>query len=167
MVFIIIEVTSLSFGAYFVLVDDAYLIIGSANINQRSMDGHRDTEIAIGCYQSKNGDDKTMMSAGGDIEAYRMSLWYEHTGRAEELFKQPESLECVQTVRLIGDQMWKTYSGEEVVDMEGVHLVTYPMNVTEEGHVEDLVEGSGGLFPDTKSMVKGKRSKVIPPMFTT
>lgn len=149
------------------IVDDAYLIIGSANINQRSMDGHRDTEIAIGCYQSKNGDDKTMMSAGGDIEAYRMSLWYEHTGRAEELFKQPESLECVQTVRLIGDQMWKTYSGEEVVDMEGVHLVTYPTNVTEEGHVEDLAEGSGGLFPDTKSVVKGKRSKVIPPMFTT
>ncbi|KAL6285499.1 hypothetical protein ACE6H2_009889 [Prunus campanulata] len=149
------------------IVDDAYLIIGSANINQRSMDGHRDTEIAIGCYQLKNGDDKTMMSVGGDIEAYRISLWYEHIGRAEELFKQPESLECVQTVRLIGDQMWKTYSGEEVVDMEGVHLVTYPMNVTEEGHVEDLAEGSGGLFPDTKSMVKGKRSKVIPPMFTT
>ncbi|KAJ6704343.1 PHOSPHOLIPASE D [Salix viminalis] len=30
------------------IVDDAYILIGSANVNQRSMDGRRDTEIAIG-----------------------------------------------------------------------------------------------------------------------
>ena len=33
------------------IVDDEYLVMGSANINQRSMDGCRDTEIAIGAYQ--------------------------------------------------------------------------------------------------------------------
>ena len=33
------------------LVDDIYIIIGSANINQRSMAGTRDTEIAVGSYQ--------------------------------------------------------------------------------------------------------------------
>ena len=33
------------------IVDDVYIIIGSANINQRSMAGTRDTEIAVGCYQ--------------------------------------------------------------------------------------------------------------------
>ncbi|XP_004297606.1 PREDICTED: phospholipase D epsilon [Fragaria vesca subsp. vesca] len=152
------------------IVDDAYLIIGSANINQRSMDGKRDTEIAIGCYQTiKDGDhdNKTIrMCSAGDIGAYRMSLWYEHTGRALELYKQPESLECVKTVRHIGDQMWKTYSGEEVVDMEGVHLVTYPMSVTKDGVIEELAQG-GGHFPDTESMVKGKRSKVLLPIFTT
>jgi phosphatidylserine/phosphatidylglycerophosphate/cardiolipin synthase-like enzyme len=32
-------------------VDDEYIIIGSANINQRSMDGGRDTESAMGAYQ--------------------------------------------------------------------------------------------------------------------
>lgn len=151
-------------------MDDAYLIIGSANINQRSMDGKRDTEIAIGCYQTIKDwdhDNKTIrMCSAGDIGAYRMSLWYEHTGRAEELYKQPESLECVKTVRHIGDQMWKTYSGEEVVDMEGVHLVTYPMSVTKDGVIEELEHG-GGHFPDTKSLVKGKRSKVLLPIFTT
>ena len=30
------------------IVDDTYIIIGSANINQRSMAGTRDTEIAMG-----------------------------------------------------------------------------------------------------------------------
>lgn len=33
------------------VVDDEYLIIGSANINQRSMAGTKDTEIAMGAYQ--------------------------------------------------------------------------------------------------------------------
>jgi len=32
-------------------VDDEYIVIGSANINQRSMDGGRDTEIAMGAFQ--------------------------------------------------------------------------------------------------------------------
>lgn len=29
-----------------------YIIIGSANINQRSLDGARDTEIAMGAFQN-------------------------------------------------------------------------------------------------------------------
>lgn len=37
-----------------IVVDDEYLICGSANINQRSMDGSRDTEIAMGGYQPKH-----------------------------------------------------------------------------------------------------------------
>ena len=43
------------------IVDDEYVILGSANINQRSLAGSRDTEIAMGAYQphyawsTKNG----------------------------------------------------------------------------------------------------------------
>lgn len=33
------------------VVDDEYVILGSANINQRSLAGGRDTEIAMGAYQ--------------------------------------------------------------------------------------------------------------------
>jgi phospholipase D1/2 len=33
------------------IVDDCYVITGSANINQRSLDGDRDSELAIGAYQ--------------------------------------------------------------------------------------------------------------------
>lgn len=33
------------------IVDDEYIIIGSANLNQRSMAGSKDTEIAMGAYQ--------------------------------------------------------------------------------------------------------------------
>lgn len=33
------------------IVDDEYVIVGSANINQRSMAGTKDTELAVGAYQ--------------------------------------------------------------------------------------------------------------------
>ena len=33
------------------IVDDAYINVGSANINERSMAGTRDSEIAVGCWQ--------------------------------------------------------------------------------------------------------------------
>lgn len=144
-------------------MDDTYLLIGSANINQRSMDGQRDTEIAIGCYQSRrdesNSDNKNILS-------FRMSLWYEHTGRAQEVFLEPQSLECVQSIRSVGDDMWEIYSRDEIQDMGGVHLVSYPANVTKEGGVEDLAEGDG-CFPDTETLVRGKRSKVLSSILTT
>ncbi|KAL2493228.1 Phospholipase D epsilon [Abeliophyllum distichum] len=145
------------------IVDDTYLLIGSANVNQRSMDGQRDTEIAIGCYQSRDGES---FIDYGDIRAFRMSLWYEHTGQADDVFQDPQSMECVQMIRSIGDQMWKIYSEDEILDMNGVHLVSYPVCVTEKGSVEDLV-GGDGHFPDTKTPIKGKRSKVLASIFTT
>ncbi|XP_030526387.1 phospholipase D alpha 4 [Rhodamnia argentea] len=145
------------------IVDDTYLLIGSANVNQRSMAGQRDTEIAIGCYQTK---DREIRMARGDVHEYRMSLWYEHTRQAEEMFREPETLECVDRLRFIGEEMWRIYSSEEVVDMEGVHLVKYPINVKQDGSVEDLV-GDGGHFPDTKTLVRGRRSIFLPPMLTT
>lgn len=143
------------------VVDDAYVLIGSANINQRSMDGCRDTEIAIGCYQ-------TDTTNTNEIRTYRLSLWYEHTGgqiTVDELsFSEPESLECVRGLRIMGEQMWDIYSGDKVVDMNGVHLVAYPISVTKDGAVEEI---GNGVFPDTKTLVKGKRSKMLPPVLTT
>ena len=35
------------------IVDDRRLIIGSANINDRSMNGNRDSEIAVNKFQKK------------------------------------------------------------------------------------------------------------------
>uniref|UniRef100_A0A804LVJ8 phospholipase D n=1 Tax=Zea mays TaxID=4577 RepID=A0A804LVJ8_MAIZE len=56
------------------IVDDEYVILGSANINQRSLAGSRDTEIAMGAYQphyawsTKNGHP--------DGQAHKMEMMY-------------------------------------------------------------------------------------------
>ncbi|KAF7812034.1 phospholipase D alpha 4 [Senna tora] len=63
----------------------------------------------------------------------------------------------------IRDRIWIIYSGEEIVDMEGVHLVTYHFKVMMRGYVEGDLEDCGGCFPDTQCPVKWKRSKTMPP----
>ncbi|KAL4193027.1 hypothetical protein AMTRI_Chr06g174810 [Amborella trichopoda] len=141
------------------IVDDEFILIGSANVNQRSMDGKRDTEIAVGCYQPRRHE-------CGDVGAYRKSLWYEHTRCSDESFMEPHSVECVRKVCSIGNEMWRVFSGKDVVDMEGVHLVKYPIMVAKNGEIEDTAEGNG-TFPDTKTPIKGKRSKILPPLLTT
>lgn len=127
------------------------------------MDGRRDTEIAMGCYQPKYVENEM---SNGEVHAYRMSLWYEHTNRIDDCYLEPQSLDCVRMIRAVGDEMWSVYSGEEVVDMEGTHLVTYPIIVSKDGSIEDPVEG-GGTFPDTTTPIRGKRSMVLPAVCTT
>ena len=51
------------------IVDDEYVISGSANINQRSMDGSRDTEIAMGGYQPHYTWVRKMSHPRGQVRA--------------------------------------------------------------------------------------------------
>ena len=91
-------------------VDDEYIIIGSANINQRSMDGARDSEIAMGAYQPYHL--ATRQPARGQIHGFRMALWYEHLGAVDDAFTRPDSLECVRKVTAMGDRYWDLYAGD-------------------------------------------------------
>lgn len=54
------------------IIDDEYLIVGSANLNSRSLDGRRDSEICIGCSESYMNS--------GQIRQFRECLWMEHFG---------------------------------------------------------------------------------------
>ena len=46
------------------IVDDEYILLGSANINQRSQDGTRDTEIAVGASQHKYHNQDSVLPRG-------------------------------------------------------------------------------------------------------
>ncbi|KAK6156500.1 hypothetical protein DH2020_010748 [Rehmannia glutinosa] len=94
--------------AKMMIVDDEYIIIGSANINQRSMDGARDSEIAMGAYQPYHLSSK--LPARGQIHGFRMALWYEHLGLLDDSFCHPESLECIQKVLLVKFQRPMTWA---------------------------------------------------------
>jgi hypothetical protein len=62
------------------IVDDEYIVVGSANINQRSLDGTRDSEICIGAFQ--NGHvmrSHTDPLPRGQVAGFRKALWKEHT----------------------------------------------------------------------------------------
>ncbi|PRQ17871.1 putative phospholipase D [Rosa chinensis] len=134
------------------IVDDEYVILGSANINQRSMEGPRDTEIAMGAYQPHHTWTRKLSSPHGKVYGYRMSLWAEHIGLVEECFKQPESLECVRRVRSLSEQNWSQYVANEVTEMKG-HLLKYPVKVGPTGEVEPLP--SCAAFPDVGGYILG------------
>ncbi|KAE9617763.1 putative phospholipase D [Lupinus albus] len=134
------------------IVDDEYVILGSANINQRSMEGTRDSEIAMGAYQPNHTWERKYCHPLGQIHGYRMSLWAEHTGTIEECFLQPESLECVRRVRAMGEMNWKQFAADEITEMRG-HLLKYPVEVDRRGRVRSLPGHEE--FPDVGGKIIG------------
>ncbi|OMO57753.1 C2 calcium-dependent membrane targeting [Corchorus olitorius] len=149
--------------AKMMIVDDEYIIIGSANINQRSMDGARDTEIAMGAYQPYHI--ATNEPARGQIHGFRMALWYEHLGKLDNSFLQPESLECVRKVNKTAEKYWDLYSCDSLEhDLPG-HLLCYPIGVTSNGEVTELPGFE--YFPDTKARVLGSKSDILPSILTS
>jgi phospholipase D1/2 len=80
------------------IVDDDYVIVGSANINQRSMGGNRDTEIAFGSWQPGHKWNGVGSEPRGGIHAFRVALWSAHLGGYDEAYLNPSSGECIEKV---------------------------------------------------------------------
>ncbi|XP_024979241.1 phospholipase D alpha 1-like isoform X1 [Cynara cardunculus var. scolymus] len=149
--------------AKMMIVDDEYIIVGSANINQRSMDGARDSEIAMGAYQPHHLATRT--PARGEVHGFRMALWYEHLGMLDDSFQHPESTECVKRVNQIADKYWDLFASENLeTDLPG-HLLRYPIGVTSDGNVTELPGTE--FFPDTNARILGVKSDYLPSILTT
>ncbi|KAK7283437.1 hypothetical protein RIF29_12953 [Crotalaria pallida] len=145
------------------IVDDEYVILGSANINQRSLAGSRDTEIAMGAYQPHYTWGNKSGHPHGQVYGYRMSLWAEHLGFINDCFKDPESLDCVKTVNKIAGDNWMNYTADYFTPLQG-HLMKYPINVDANGKVSSLPGFES--FPDVGGKVLGARS-TLPDALTT
>lgn len=148
------------------IVDDEYIIVGSANINERSMAGDRDSELCIGgCQPAFVGP-----FPRGEVHRFRLALWSEHTNRSLPLFLKPHILECARKVAEIARNNWNRYTAVECSDMSvnvndesetcaGGHLMAYPIRVdrlTGESYPDPL------CFPDTNAFVTGNISNTIP-----
>ncbi|CAL9178231.1 phospholipase D gamma 1-like [Musa acuminata AAA Group] len=134
------------------IVDDEFVIMGSANINQRSLEGTRDTEIAMGAYQPQHTWARKLSGPRGQIFGYRMSLWAEHIGTVEECFTSPHSLECMRRVRDLGLLNWKQFVADDITEMRG-HLLKYPVDVDKKGMVKPLPGFE--TFPDIGGNICG------------
>ncbi|MCO5576766.1 hypothetical protein L7F22_030585 [Adiantum nelumboides] len=145
------------------IVDDEYVIIGSANINQRSMAGSRDTEIAMGAYQPHRTWARKGSHPQGQVYGFRASLWAEHLRVEEDCFERPWSQECVSKVRSLAKENWERYADEQVTNMVG-HLMLYPLDVEASGKVVPI---SGyDTFPDVGGKIIGTPTN-LPDSLTT
>ncbi|CAI9111007.1 OLC1v1011138C1 [Oldenlandia corymbosa var. corymbosa] len=148
------------------IVDDEYVILGSANINQRSMAGTKDTEIAMGSYQPHHTWAKKHGHPHGQIYGYRMSLWAEHLGLEREVldFEEPQTLECVQRVNKVAEDNWMRYTAENFSLLQG-HLLKYPIKVEDDGTVGPLPGFE--TFPDVGGKIVGAHATTLPDILTT
>jgi len=141
------------------IADDEFIIVGSANINERSMAGDRDTEIAFGAYEE---DWLHVPGPRGNVHRFRLSLWGEHLNKALPSFLTPENPATAQEINRLAEANWEKYSGSSIVDMDTGHLMTYPLSIDADGFVTPKVE----FFPDTKAAVKGLPSFTLPDNLT-
>lgn len=152
--------------AKLLISDDEVVLTGSANLNERSMCGVRDTEIAFSAFQPSHRYKAQSEAAGemphGEVGRFRRRLWAEHmvgeSGSSfPETFEDPGSVECMREVQRIARRNWADYLSPKVADLKS-HLLPYPYEVDEAGNVRAMVR----YFPDTKGNVLGTMSGVIP-----
>eukprot|EP00899_Mesostigma_viride_P015391 jgi/Mesvir1/23853/Mv10655-RA.3 len=147
------------------IVDDDYILVGSANINMRSLAGNRDSEIAAGMWQpARLASEDVHHPARGQVYGFRRGLFAEHLGCNDDIFANPSSLECVRRVNEVAAAHWDLYKGEAVVEMEG-HLMTYPLEVESDGFVHALPPPYD-TFLDLGGSIEGVKTK-LPDSLTT
>lgn len=160
----------------FAIFDDTVAIVGSANINSRSMDGSRDTEIAIMAWEPEHvatGPDayseitEDSYLPKGDVAAFRASVWSEHLGGFMDEFENPSSINCINVVRELAEHNWGHFAAdgaEFAEDMPHGHLALYPYSFDEStGEATPVQE----YYPDfDAALIKGKATPGIPNMLT-
>jgi len=146
------------------IVDDDYVLVGSANINQRSLGGNRDSEIAVGGFQPDHLATDGVDPRGG-VHTYRMALWSAHLGGYSEAYLNPNSEECASAVKEKTQAFWEHYTADEP-EHSDVHLLPYPITVDNCGEVTNLDEPWNN-FPDTTADVLGQKSGYLPGKLTT
>lgn len=153
------------------IVDDEYILMGSANINDRSLAGCRDTEIAFGACQPSarcrqvDGSGRYQVPYG-DIHAFRLQLWTEHLGRVHEPFLRPNDIDCIRTVNMLAEENWQAYIDDtQIRRLPNGQLCPYPLHVTPTGYVGPHHQSPN--LPGFHSSVIGQKSSLLPSALTT
>ena len=105
-------------------------MVGSANINQRSLGGSRDSELCICGHQPGH----LGAVAEGAVHTFRLALWAAHLGRHREESRRPASRQCAAMVKEVTEASWVNYTAEKPRS-SAVHLLPYPVLVTKDGQV--------------------------------
>jgi phospholipase D1/2 len=120
------------------IVDDRYAIVGSANLNERSLAGGRDTEIAMTLWPSSNQNEETCVA---QLQAFRQRLWEEHLGsQLPSSWKSPESASCVRDFQTAAFDNYARFRSAGSPEGRG-HLCTWPLHVSPTTFEFEAVEG--------------------------
>jgi phosphatidylserine/phosphatidylglycerophosphate/cardiolipin synthase-like enzyme len=106
-----------------IIVDDRYLLFGSANLNERSLAGDRDTEIGCQMWPSRGQE----TACENQVRAFRQALWTEHFGTLPAGWQDAESTACVTDVRAKGRSNYINFRQLTRLPTDG-HLCIFPFH---------------------------------------
>ncbi|MCI0729640.1 MAG: phospholipase D-like domain-containing protein, partial [Chloroflexi bacterium] len=126
----------------FMLADDRYAIIGSANLNERSLNGDRDSEICVALWPINPADN----AAETRLRNFRKQVWEEHLGREWLAMDalgtgtangdlDPGSPECARLVAAAADQNFLNFMRGVRDPGELGHIIRWPLSCTDTGVV--------------------------------
>ncbi|RZR79090.1 hypothetical protein BHM03_00004664 [Ensete ventricosum] len=81
----------------------------------------------------------------------------------DELFREPQTVECVRHVNKVAEFNWQCYASPEIKEMNG-HLMRYPVKVERDGRVGPLPGHEN--FPDVGGKILGAHSTLPDTHFT-
>jgi phospholipase D1/2 len=125
------------------IVDDRYFILGSANLNERSQNGGRDSEIACGIWPSLGHDGPGLEK----IRGFRRGIWDEHFGGGVASPDNPESPVCISSVEAIGDQNYAAF--RTLAAPPNGHACRWPYAVDGDGLLTVAPKRGYKVFDDT------------------
>lgn len=146
-----------------IIVDDSYIIVGSASANQKSMGGNRDTDLAMMAYQSSYKYKEGSLPRG-QVHGFRMGLWAEHTNKVIDEYLDPSSVECVQKINSQAEDNLLKYCQNELCALNG-YLIKYPIEVKANGDV--IARPKLANFPDSDLPVLGSTVRELPLKLST
>jgi phospholipase D1/2 len=145
------------------IVDDQYLIVGSANLNERSLSGDRDTEICV----YLRPDEGKLGEAQEKISALRKKAWTQHMGALPPSADNPELRACSSVVQQKARENWIAVAAGGPPD--GSHLVAFPFagdaqsfSIEQLSATPDLKEQDLYIFDAPASAAKPPGNGTIP-----
>ncbi len=143
----------------YMMTDDRFAIIGSANLNERSLNGGRDSEIAVAIWPSHDKDAAEVVQ---ECTKFRMSLLREHLGPAFDEAKLADlsSPEAIKHIRDAATENYRAFREGRFDATKHGHLCLWPQAI-----VDDVAIASGDrsrapegdeFLPDMPSGQTGK-----------
>jgi len=132
------------------IVDDRWIILGSANLNERSMAGNRDSEICVAMWPTPGHPDANVAST--KIKDFRKELWREHlTGSPnfntlqQNHFDTPEAANTVTAIRTAAQHNFNEFCQDAAPTNMG-HLMCWNWTAIDTGYMPDSPPGEAKLL---------------------
>jgi phospholipase D1/2 len=105
------------------IIDDQFLILGSANLNERSLAGDRDAEICI----YLRPDVGQLKACQDKIQGLRKTSWTQHFGILPSSWDSPEKKACSDLCQQQARENWINMA--QGVRTDKSHIIAFPFKV--------------------------------------